>query len=64
MRIASSVSPCLHDKEKYSQALDKEAPDFELQDAEGLTVRLLDYRGKVVVLHFIYTNCPDVYEHA
>ena len=59
-----SLEDALHDKEKYFQPLDKEAPDFELQDAEGLTVRLLDYRGKVVVLHFIYTNCPDVYEHA
>ena len=55
-----SLEDSLHDKEKYFQPLDKEAPDFELQDAEGLTVRLRDYRGKVVVLHFIYTNCPDV----
>ena len=55
-----SLENNLHDKEKYFQPLDKEAPDFELQDAEGLTVRLRDFRGKVVVLHFIYTNCPDV----
>ena len=55
-----SLENNLHDKEKYFQPLDKAVPDFELQDAEGLTVGLRDFRGKVVVLHFIYTNCPDV----
>jgi len=50
----------LGDREKYFQPIDKEAPDFVLQDAEGHQVSLADLRGKVVVLHFIYTNCPDV----
>ena len=50
----------LGDREKYFQPIDKEAPDFVLQDAEGRQVSLADLRGKVVVLHFIYTNCPDV----
>ena len=49
-----------HAKEKYFQPLDKEAPDFALMDADGRQVGLRDLRGKVVVLHFIYTNCPDV----
>ncbi len=55
-----SLENQLHNKEKYFQPLDKEAPDFILQDADGGTVGLRDLRGKVVVLHFIYTNCPDV----
>ena len=55
-----SLENQLHNKEKYFQPLDKEAPDFELQDADGGTVGLRDLRGKVVVLYFIYTNCPDV----
>ena len=45
--------------EKFFQPEDKEAPDFTLQDADGKTVSLSDFKGKVVVLHFIYTNCPD-----
>ena len=48
------------EKEKYFQPLDQEAPDFTLQDADGKTVELRDFQDKVVVLHFIYTNCPDV----
>ena len=48
------------DKEKFFQPLDKEAPDFTLQDADGNVVSRTDLRGKVVVLHFIYTGCPDV----
>jgi protein SCO1/2 len=50
----------LGDREKYFQPINKEAPDFVLRDAEGRPVSLADLRGKVVVLHFIYTNCPDV----
>ena len=47
-------------QEEYFQPIDKPAPDFRLQDAEGHVVRLSDFRGKVVVLHFIYTSCPDL----
>lgn len=36
----------------------KAAPAFELQDLEGNTHRLSDYKGKVVVLHFQSMTCP------
>jgi protein SCO1/2 len=36
------------------------ARDFALTDAGGMRRTLADYRGKVVVLFFGYTHCPDV----
>lgn len=46
-------------KERYFQQVDIPAPGFALQDSDGRPVSLNDFRGKVVVLNFIYTNCPD-----
>ncbi len=34
--------------------------DFSLQDPDGRTRTLADFRGKVVTLFFGYLNCPDV----
>jgi peroxiredoxin len=34
------------------------APDFQLQDMKGESVRLSSFRGKPVVLHFWATWCP------
>ena len=50
----------LYDREKYFQPIEKQAPEFEIQDADGRFVRLADFHEKVVVLHFIYASCPDV----
>ncbi len=38
------------------------APDFELQDTEGNTHRLSDYRGKPVIINFWTTWCPPCRE--
>lgn len=54
------VKAMLGDKEKYFQPIDKPAPDFTLQTADGRVVGLTDLRGQIIVLHFIYTRCPDV----
>jgi protein SCO1/2 len=47
-------------KERYFQVIDKKAPDFSLQDADGRPVSLTGLRDKVVVLHFVYGRCPDI----
>jgi protein SCO1/2 len=36
------------------------APDFALRAADGAEFRLGGHRGKVLVLAFGYTHCPDV----
>jgi protein SCO1/2 len=35
------------------------APDFALRNHEGKLVRLSQFRGKAVLLTFIYDHCPD-----
>lgn len=36
------------------------ALDFELPDTEGRIRRLADFKGKIVVVFFGFTHCPDV----
>ncbi|HMN43876.1 MAG TPA: SCO family protein [Povalibacter sp.] len=36
------------------------APDFSLQGSGGAPLKLSDYRGRVVLLGFGFTSCPDV----
>lgn len=38
----------------------KPAPPTVLKDSTGQTVDLSNYRGKAVLVTFIYTHCPDV----
>src|SRR5437764_1505959 len=38
------------------------APNFALAGIDGRTVRLSDYRGKVVLLNFWYTGCAPCRE--
>ncbi len=44
------------------QGQNRTAPDFTLADAAGRRVRLRDYRGKVVVLHFWTVTCRPCIE--
>ena len=39
------------------------APDFAATDSHGKTVRLSDYRGKLVVLEWTNAGCPFVQKH-
>jgi protein SCO1/2 len=38
----------------------KPVPDFTLTDQSGKKISMADQRGKLVLLTFLYTNCPDV----
>jgi protein SCO1/2 len=38
----------------------EDAPAIELIDSDGQPVALDNYRGKPVVVSFLYTDCPDV----
>jgi protein SCO1/2 len=38
----------------------RQAPDFSLQGSNGQPLKLSRYRGKVLVLGFGFTSCPDV----
>lgn len=58
------IAACGKDQPSF-QSLDitgnKEfAQDFSLQDPQGKTRTLADYKGKAVVMFFGYTHCPDV----
>ena len=36
------------------------SPDFELTNQNGATIQWSDYRGKYIVLTFLYTNCREL----
>ena len=50
-RSVKAANPVKADKDR------KPAPEFALKDADGKTVRLEDYKGKVVLLDFFATWC-------
>jgi len=43
--------------------LDKAAPDFTATDTNGKTVRLADFKGKLVILEWSNHQCPYVRKH-
>ena len=61
--LAMAMTACTPDKPKFN-AIDVTGADyakgFTLTDHHGQTRSLSDFKGKVVVLFFGYTQCPDV----
>lgn len=59
---AHSTEEVLNDirqNERYLQITHSVAPDFVLEDPEGRKIGLADYRGKIVILNFIYARCKE-----
>ncbi len=54
-----SVEDDLRKNERYMQVMNQPAPTFTLEDADGKQVRLEDFKGKVVVLNFVYARCKE-----
>jgi protein SCO1 len=55
--------PALDEREALragEAAIGRAVPDLVLQDREGRPVRLADYRGKPLLVSFIYTGCFQV----
>lgn len=49
----------IQQNEPYLQPVNRVAPDFALDDAWGRQHSLTKYRGKIVVLNFIYARCKE-----
>tara|TARA_Y100000589_G_scaffold156632_1_gene149181 strand:+ start:738 stop:1544 length:807 start_codon:yes stop_codon:yes gene_type:complete len=64
--LSLSLAGCTAEDEPYIKyngteyRVPEPVPDFNLTDQNGNIVSLSDYRGKVVVVAFIFTSCPDV----
>jgi protein SCO1/2 len=56
----AALDKVMGDKEKFFEKTDRPAPAFELTNRDGEVVSLSDYADKILVVHFVYTSCPDV----
>ncbi|MBI3053630.1 MAG: SCO family protein [Betaproteobacteria bacterium] len=50
----------MQEQDRYIQMVNYEAPGFALEDPHGRKVSLADFRGKAVVLNFIYARCKEL----
>lgn len=55
---SSAPAPPDNQGELHLPQSGESAPDFTLVNQDGRTVRLSDYKGRILVLNFVYTRCP------
>mgnify|MGYP003675870089 FL=1 len=55
----AEVETDIQKRERYLELSHQPAPEFSLLDSAGNEVRLKDFRGKAVVLNFIYSRCQE-----
>ena len=61
LALAAACAPPAPDEFQGTRLTAGESvPSFHLTDQRGQAVSSSDYRGRVVMLTFLYTNCPDV----
>jgi protein SCO1/2 len=58
--IAASFTSQHWKSSKTSYKVIKQAPSFQINDMNGKTVNWNDSKGKVRLVYFFYSNCPDV----
>ena len=56
--VAPNAENSLQDRESDRIQTGQAVPDFKLINQNNQPIRLSDFRGKAVVLTFIYTRCP------
>ena len=60
-KTAKEISPSLsgnEELEEFGISIGEKAPDFELKNYDGKTIKLSDYKGSPIVLDFFATWCP------
>ena len=63
LAVALAFSSSFAADEQKAAKVGEAAPDFSLQDQNGKTVKLSDFKGKVVVLEWFNQKCPYVVRH-
>jgi protein SCO1/2 len=58
LATATKTATSVQDRETEHLGTGEAVPDFQLIDQNSRPIRLSDFRGKAVVLTFIYTRCP------
>lgn len=56
----ADIETRLHEEDRFAEFVDRRAPGFTLTRADGRAVDLDDFRGRIVVLNFVYARCTDI----